>query len=561
LLEWIVTGLQVSVRKIGKAAMAARSAQSVALALGILVVASHETQNAIANGDTRTISLHNLHTQEDLTVTYKRNGNYDPAGLKRINHILRDWRRDEEIEIDPRLIDLVWEVQRDLGNKEAINIICGYRAPETNAMLRRRSGGVARHSQHTLGKAMDFAIPGVDLEKLREVGLRLQRGGVGFYPTSGSPFVHLDVGPVRHWPRVTREQLVRLFPDGRTVHIPSDGQPLSGYALAMADIERRGGTVSQTSFDAARNGGIEVPSASAAATTDAPASSGKKFSLARLFGFKTRDSDEDEDRTTASAPAAKPKPVQVALARAAVAAPAAAEPVPLPRTRPAVVAAAQPAPARSEAKTDAPAASTPNAVIAMRGFWRGIPDMSPRTTDEMSAARQQPVELASAEPSTTGNAGPWQVAGKDRVPGEIALAYAAQEPVVQRAAPMGETMLRMPASAIAARGTTTTAAKANDAFATARLAPGQVLVGARYSDPWLRAMITTPNATTFLGTSLFGAPDFRALQPMLHKPDAVLLMTFAENPHLGLRTETFSGPAIVFLATATFVKRTSAALQ
>ena len=107
-------------------------------------------------------------------------------------------------------------------------------------MLRGRSkrSGVARHSQHTLGKAIDFYIPGVPLDKLRETAMRLQGGGVGYYPTSGSPFVHLDVGNVRAWPRMTREQLVKLFPDGRTVHLPTDGTPLPGYELARADVER-----------------------------------------------------------------------------------------------------------------------------------------------------------------------------------------------------------------------------------------------------------------------------------------------------------------------------------
>ena len=104
-------------------------------------------------------------------------------------------------------------------------------------MLRRRSSGVARFSQHMLGHAMDFYIPDVPLEQIRAAGLRLQRGGVGFYPTSGSPFVHLDTGSVRHWPRMTHDQLARVFPDGRTVHLPSNGGPMKGYELARADIE------------------------------------------------------------------------------------------------------------------------------------------------------------------------------------------------------------------------------------------------------------------------------------------------------------------------------------
>ena len=137
--------------------------------------------------------------------------------------------------MDPQEIDLLWEVYQEVGAKEPIQIICGYRSPGTNEMLRGRSAssGVARHSQHTLGKAIDFYIPGVPLEKLRDTAMRLQGGGVGYYPTSGSPFVHLDVGNVRAWPRMTREQLVKLFPDGRTVHLPTDGTPLPGYELAQ----------------------------------------------------------------------------------------------------------------------------------------------------------------------------------------------------------------------------------------------------------------------------------------------------------------------------------------
>src|SRR4029453_14838473 len=104
---------------------------------------------------------------------------------------------------------------REVGAKEAIWIVCGYRSPETNAMLRRRSNGVAQFSQHMLGKAIDFYIPGVPLEQLREAGLRAQRGGVGFYPTSGAPFVHMDTGSVRHWPRMREAKLPSVMAKGQ----------------------------------------------------------------------------------------------------------------------------------------------------------------------------------------------------------------------------------------------------------------------------------------------------------------------------------------------------------
>ena len=214
---------------------ATRAGQSLGLAVLALLLGSQGLQNAVANGDTRTISLHHIHTGEDLTVTFKRNGRYDEEALKKVNHVLRDWRRDEETAMDPHLLDVAWEVYRDVDAKVPIQVVCGYRAPATNAMLRKRSRGVAQFSQHMLGRAMDFFIPGVPLETQREAGLRLQRGGVGYYPSSGSPFIHLDVGSVRYWPRMTRAQLAKVFPDGRTVHVPTDGHPLSGYVQVRVE--------------------------------------------------------------------------------------------------------------------------------------------------------------------------------------------------------------------------------------------------------------------------------------------------------------------------------------
>ena len=162
-------------------------------------------------------------------------------------------------------------------------------------MLRRRSRGVAQFSQHMLGKAIDFNIPGVSVEQLRVAGMRLQRGGVGFYPGS---FVHVDVGSVRHWPRMTHDQLARVFPNGRTVHVPSDGQPLSGYALALADIEKRGTSgPSGMSLAAARNSGAIGDDEERVASAAKPK---KGNVLAKLFGFST-DEDEDEDSTPAAA--------------------------------------------------------------------------------------------------------------------------------------------------------------------------------------------------------------------------------------------------------------------
>ena len=191
----------------------ARAAYCCSIAALIVFFGCESLQNATADGETRTISFHHLHTKEDLTVTYKRNGRYDENGLQQINHLMRDWREQEPIKMDPHLIDVLWEVHREVGGKEPISVICGYRSSGTNSKLRRRSSGVAKFSLHMQGKAIDFHIPGVPLEEVRAAGLRAQRGGVGIYPSSG--FVHMDTGNVRHWPRMPEAQLARVLSKGQ----------------------------------------------------------------------------------------------------------------------------------------------------------------------------------------------------------------------------------------------------------------------------------------------------------------------------------------------------------
>ena len=189
-----------------------------------------------AAAETRTLKLYFIHTKERAEITYKKNGRYVQSGLNQINRFLRDWRRNEPTKMDPRLLDLVWQVYQDVGGRDYIHVVSAYRSPATNSMLRgrSRSSGVAKKSQHMLGKAMDFYIPGVRLASLRASALKYQSGGVGYYPRSGSPFVHLDVGNVRHWPRMSRKELLAVFPRGNTIHIPSDGKPLPGYQQALA---------------------------------------------------------------------------------------------------------------------------------------------------------------------------------------------------------------------------------------------------------------------------------------------------------------------------------------
>ena len=190
-----------------------------------------------AQASSRSLRLTNAHTKESATITYKRNGKFDADGLRKLNQFLRDWRRNEKTQMDPALFDLIWEVYNKTGAKQPITVFSGYRSPATNGMLRTKSSGVAKNSRHTMGQAMDFYLPGVPLDKIRRVGLQMQAGGVGYYP--GSRFIHIDTGNVRHWPRMTRKQLAKVFPDGVTVHVPTDGKPFSGYNTAKAQVAKR----------------------------------------------------------------------------------------------------------------------------------------------------------------------------------------------------------------------------------------------------------------------------------------------------------------------------------
>ena len=534
-----------------------RAGRRFGLAALLVLVGSSGLQDAVANGDTRTLSLFHLHTRDSITVTFKRNGQYDEAGLAKLNHFLRDWRNGHQIKMEPRLFDIVWQVNQDVGGSRPIEIISAYRSPATNSMLRRRSRGVAKASQHTLGRAMDFHIPGVSLERVRNAGLRLQRGGVGFYPTSGSPFVHLDVGSVRHWPRLSPDALARVFPDGRTVHVPSNGRPMSGYALALADIAKRGASPSAVTVAAANSAGV---SAAAEGPAQASAASpGAWFS--RLF---------NGGQQTAEQPAA---PVRERAREAAQVAVAAAA-VPMPRHRPAPQAA--PTVVASAAAPTTPALTTPAQVIASRGYWGG-PEMKkveapvttgsatergPRMVWQVGAQpasqqpqpsaqmpRPRPAERVMAAGVETPADVPWPVgAREDRVPSEVALAYAAsaaappQAPSVTRsAAPMGS--LR-PNQERAQRA----AARARTAVATPPRASSSRLVG----NPWLRGIILAPSMQGAMGVTTMGPPNYLALTPMLHKPSTAVANTFAGDPQFGLSTRSFKGSAVAFIRTIDF---------
>ena len=214
--------------------------RAAAIAAGLALFLAQSAVPVAAGGETRTLWFHHTHTGKDGKFTFKKNGQYDPAVLREMNIFLADWRTGTPTKMDPALFDLLWEVYQDVGGKQPYNIVSSYREPATNAMLRAKSSGVAENSQHMQGRAMDVFIPGVKLSVLRAAAMKHQVGGVGYYPTSGSPFVHMDTGSVRAWPRMTTAQLKAVFPDGKTMHLPVDGKPLSqqGYAFAQAEWKK-----------------------------------------------------------------------------------------------------------------------------------------------------------------------------------------------------------------------------------------------------------------------------------------------------------------------------------
>lgn len=292
-VEYPVSELPACVRPYSTAAFLSeclRGMATVAIAVLLAVAMAAGSSSPATAATDRSLKLFFTHTGERATITFKRDGKFDARGLVQINRFLRDWRKNEPANIDPRLLDLVWEVYQRSGSNNYIHIVSAYRSPATNKMLRGRSrdSGVAKNSQHTIGKAMDFYIPGVKLAKLRSLAMQMQVGGVGYYPASGSPFVHLDVGNVRAWPRMTRKELARIFPDGKTMHLPSDGRPLPGYDLAVADYRRRVGAKS-----------IEI--ASSAGDKDssfAPASSNRSSLLTAMLPTERSRAEDALDLQT-----------------------------------------------------------------------------------------------------------------------------------------------------------------------------------------------------------------------------------------------------------------------
>jgi uncharacterized protein YcbK (DUF882 family) len=169
-----------------------RASGGALLATGTLGVRS-----ALASPVARRLKFENLHTGERLALDYWSDGAYQPDALLAINKVLRDFRTGDVHAIDPRLLDLLHDVNARLDTVEPFQVISGYRSPRTNGLLHEQSSGVASKSLHIQGMAIDIRVPGRELTRLHSTALALGRGGVGLYPTSN--FVHVDVGRVRKW--------------------------------------------------------------------------------------------------------------------------------------------------------------------------------------------------------------------------------------------------------------------------------------------------------------------------------------------------------------------------
>jgi hypothetical protein len=405
---------------------------------------------------------------------------------------------------------------------------------------------------------------------------------------------------------MTREQLVRVFPDGRTVHIPTDGRPLPGYELALADIRKRGASPSEMSIDAARSAGMQVAVAGVAHRSVNP--------FAKFLGL-ARDDEEEDANAVAAAPAAT---------ASSMPAPAAAEPL-RTRAKAAVVAAidrAEDKLARAEDKFAAEktkfvqvaakaeeklaaektkfaqvaakahvisraeaaplAAPTPNQIILARGFWQGVPDGAAASRPAQAAtnalaavARPSRIDVASAATDSTGSIGPFAAPPDDRVSPDVALAYAEQadreatartaavQPAPVAAATPRAAVTRAVAVQTSDNEMTIAVKRVGGRPASAiltvanKMSAAPLTAGARVDDPWLRAIVLAPSVNRFLCITALGARDFRSLAALMVKPASSVMMTFSADPQLGLAQDHFSGSAIVFVSTVTYPMRTA----
>jgi uncharacterized protein YcbK (DUF882 family) len=531
----------------------------------LLLAGAGTVHNAAALNETRTLSFHHTHSNEDLTVTFKRDGRYDEAALKELNHYLRDWRTQDQTVMDPHLFDILWEVYRDVDGSKPIQIISSYRSPATNAMLHRRSSGVARFSQHMLGHAMDFVIPRVPLEQIRFAGLRLQRGGVGFYPTSGSPFVHLDTGSIRHWPGMSHDQLAKVFPDGRTVHLPTDGKPLKGYELARADIEARDGSdnamkksspslwaaiFKRKSSDDDDDEAAPPPVPSAQQVADAA----KAISDAN----KSADSKSTDNKSADAAPRSKPRApsaFQLASADAQIVQPAKPKPADTAETSPAATSSA----ATSSGATNP---QSPTDIINARGFWGDGAAAPKQATPAQIAALKARQAVTPTDPQSTASipavmqALAYAPASNSPVDRANIVAASAPIPRSARPAPRNAAAAATEINSVAAKGAQGQE-NLKDNLTRSVIATSTRITAARGNDVWLRVVMLAPSASNSMFTTVLGDTDMSVMSAYFVKPQTAVAMSFSDDPQMGLLCERFTGSTTARLATTSFVLQTA----
>ena len=192
------------------------------------IAASGATTAVPEDGKPYQLKMTNLHTGESLDIVYRIGNTYVPDALEKLNYFLRDHNTQDVSNYDPKEFDVLHAMMARLGKlNDVIEIVCGYRTPETNATLRQNSPqtGVAEHSQHMEGHAIDLRVPGVPTARLRDAALSLQAGGVGYYPVS--QFVHVDVGPVREWVFGSRQRRT-ILAQTRRVHSSHSSGTVAG---------------------------------------------------------------------------------------------------------------------------------------------------------------------------------------------------------------------------------------------------------------------------------------------------------------------------------------------
>lgn len=533
-----------------------------AAALTVLLAGTGTVGNAVADGGTRSLAVYHTHTKESATITFKRNGVFEREGLDKLNWMLRDWRQDQPISMDPRLFDIVWEVHREVGAQEPLHVVSAYRAPETNAMLRRRSRAVAKHSQHMMGKAMDFYLPDVSMARVREIALRMQRGGVGYYPSAYNPFVHIDAGSVRHWPRLSREQLTRLFPDGKTVHLPTDGKPMPRYEEAAAEVIAAGGTVYAYGSGEEDTGPV------------VSSRRGKSF-FAALFGI---DEQEDEEiirgprgrkvaarapaATYAYAPSSSGDDRYVGVSSAAVVEPS--PPSPRRGARPETVVRPPPA-EEAPAPAVAVAALTTPAPAAVRTVDVPVPPTArPVVPDQQPPGWQQGPAGAAVEAAPRVAAVPMPpLRPSDLLPPSMAPVFA--NVPLPPARPVAVASLD-PVAPVSQAATAAAAPGPAPVPADVPLPPARPWAVQAAADPVVSGSTATGNGTTtldrnglqalFAQTSLGSLPAGRptvrttraratgtAPEGVAEKPVMAVAMGFGRAP-LDLRSDRFTGPAV-----------------